>query len=246
MEVIGRRGEQDRVDRFFDALPDGPAALVLEGDPGIGKTSVWRGAVETGRRRSYRVLVCRASESEAAISFLGLGDLLERVSDEALCGLPEPQRLALELALLRSAGEGSPDRVSLARGALGLLRALAGKEPTVLAIDDVQWLDPPSTDVLRFVAHRLTDERVGFLVSVRNGEARSLELDRALPGDRFVRLRLEPLSFEELEEVVRPSLAGRLHATDLALLASDLRRQSFLCTPTRRGARAAGTAIAGG
>ena len=84
MEVIGRRGEQERVDRFLDALPDGPAALVLEGAPGIGKTTVWRGAVGAGRRRSYRVLVCRASESEAALSFLGLGDLLDRVSDEAL------------------------------------------------------------------------------------------------------------------------------------------------------------------
>jgi DNA-binding CsgD family transcriptional regulator len=206
VEVIGRRGEQQRVDRFLDALPDGPAALVLEGAPGIGKTTVWRGAVGAGRRRSYRVLVCRATESEAALSFLGLGDLLERVSDEALNDLPEPQRLALELALLRSAGEGSPDRVSLARGALGLLRALAGEGPTVLAIDDLQWLDPPSTDVLRFVAHRLTDERVGLLVSVRNGEARSLELDQALPEDRLVRLRLEPVSFEELEEIVRSHL----------------------------------------
>jgi DNA-binding NarL/FixJ family response regulator len=191
------------VDRFLELLPGGPAALVLEGDPGIGKTSVWRAAIDAARRRSYRVLVCRASASEGALSFLGLGDLLDSVSSEALEDLPEPQRVALELALLRSSGEGSPDRVSLARGTLGVLRASTSETPTVLAIDDVHWLDRPSADVLRFVAHRLTDECLGLLVSARDSGASSLELDQAFPGDRLDRLRLEPLTFEELEEVLR-------------------------------------------
>jgi DNA-binding CsgD family transcriptional regulator len=203
LEIIGRRWEQDRVEGFLDMLSGGPAALVLEGDPGIGKTTLWRGAVDAARRRAYRLLLCRASEPEGALSFVGLGDLLESLSAEALQLLPDPQRVALELALLRSAGEGSPDRVSLARGALGVLRATAAEAPTVLAIDDVQWLDPPTADVLRFAAHRLTDERLGLLVSARTGESNSLELDRAFPGGALVRLRVEPLSFEELEEVVR-------------------------------------------
>jgi DNA-binding CsgD family transcriptional regulator len=207
VEIIGRQWEQERVNGFLDMLPRGPAALVVEGASGVGKTTLWRKGVEAGRRRPYRVLICRASESESALSFVGLGDLLESVSNETLELLPEPQRLALQLALLRSAGEGSPDRVSLARGALSVLRASASEAPTLVAIDDLQWLDPPSTDVLRFVAHRLTDERIGFLVSVRNGGARSLELDQALPASRLVRLRLEPLSFEELEEVVRLQLS---------------------------------------
>jgi DNA-binding CsgD family transcriptional regulator len=203
VEVIGRRGEMAGVDRFLGLLPAGPIALVLEGEPGIGKTTVWRAAVEAAHGSSYRVLVCRASESERALSFLGLGDLLEGADAEVLERLPKPQRLALEVALLRSAGEGSPDRVGVARGALAVLRAWAAETPTVLAIDDVQWLDPPSADVLRFVAHRLADERLGFVVSVRNEGATSLELDRAFPGGRLTRLRLEPLSLEELEEVVR-------------------------------------------
>jgi hypothetical protein len=191
------------VDRFLDLLTEGPSALVLEGEPGIGKTTVWRTALEAARRRSYRVLACRASESESALSFLGLGDLLERVRDETFELLPEPHRVALVLALRRSADETSPDRVSVARGALNVLRASASETPTVVAIDDVQWLDTPSADVLRFVVHRLGDERLGLLVSVRNGDATSLELDRAFPGGALLRLRLEPLSLEELEEVVR-------------------------------------------
>jgi DNA-binding CsgD family transcriptional regulator len=202
VQVVGRHREQAEVDRFLDVLLEGPAALVLEGEAGIGKTTVWRAALDAARGRSCRVLICRASESESALSFIGLCDLLEGAGDDALELLPEPQRVALELALRRSAG-GSPDRVGVARGALNVFRASAAKAPTVLAIDDVQWLDPPSADALRFVAHRLSDERVGLLVSARNGGAGSLELDRAFPGVRLGRLWLEPLSFEELEEVVR-------------------------------------------
>jgi hypothetical protein len=88
VQLAGRRSEMAGVDRFLELLPDGPAALVLEGDPGIGKTTVWRAAVDAARSRSYRVLVCRASESEGALSFLGLGDLLDSVSSEALEDLP--------------------------------------------------------------------------------------------------------------------------------------------------------------
>jgi DNA-binding NarL/FixJ family response regulator len=203
VEVIGRQSEQERVDAFLDMLHDGPAALVIAGDPGIGKTTLWRAAVDAARSRSYRVLICRASKSERALSFLGLGDLLEGAGTDVLECLPEPQRLALEVALLRSAGEGSPDRLGVARAALAVLRTLAAETPTVVAIDDVQWLDPPSADVLRFVAHRLTDERLGFVLSVRQEGPTSLELDHAFPAGGLVRLRLESLSFEELEQVVR-------------------------------------------
>jgi DNA-binding CsgD family transcriptional regulator len=203
VQLVGRRSEMAGVDQFLGLLAEGPAALVLEGDPGIGKTTVWRAAVDGARGRSYRVLLCRASESEGALSFLGLGDLLDSVPDETLELLPEPQQIALESALLRSAGEGSPDRVAVARGTLAVLRLLAAESPAVVAIDDLQWLDRPSADVLRFVAHRLTDERLGLLVSARNAGASSLELDHAFPVAGLVRLRLEPLSFEELEEVVR-------------------------------------------
>ncbi len=202
MQLVGRQWEIAGVDRFLDLVPRGPAALVLEGEAGIGKTTVWRAALDAARSRSYRVLICRASESEGALSFLGLGDLLEGAGGDAFELLPEPQRVALEQALRRSAGD-SPDRVSVARGALSVLRALAAEAPTVVAIDDVRWLDAPSAVVLRFVVHRLTDERLGFLVSVRDGGATSLEFDHAFSGGAVVRLRLESLSFEELEEVVR-------------------------------------------
>jgi len=120
-----------------------------------------------------------------------------------LDALPEPQRLALRAALLRSMGEGSPDRIAMARGTLGVLRAAADEAPTVVAIDDAQWLDPPSADALRFAAHRLTNERLGFVLSVRDGGSSSLQLDHAFPRDAVIRLRLDSLSPEDLEHVVR-------------------------------------------
>jgi len=218
VELVGRQWEMAGADRFLDAVSAGPAALVLEGEPGIGKTTIWRAAVDAARKRSCRVLVCRASESESALSFLGLGDLLDSVSDAMLDALPEPQRRALELALLRSAGEGSPDRVAVARGTLAVLRAAASEMPTVLAIDDVQWLDAPSADVVRFVVHRLTEERLGLLASVREGESSTLELDRGFPGAGLSCVHLQALPYEELEDVVRAHLPVNFtHATWRAL-----------------------------
>ena len=207
MELIGRQWELAAADRFLDAISTGPAAMVLEGEPGIGKTAVWRAAVETARSRSYRTLVCRASESESALTFLGLGDLLDSVAKPVLEALPEPQRRALEVALLRSSDDGALDRVAVARGALAVIRAAAAEIPTVLAIDDVQWLDAPSADVCRFVAHRLTGERVGLLLSVRDDKANALELDQAFARGELVRLRLEALELDELEEVVRSCMS---------------------------------------
>ena len=82
MQLVGRHREQAEVNRFLDVLLEGPAALVLEGEAGIGKTTVWRAALDAARSRSCRVLVCRASESEGALSFLGLCDLLEGAGDD--------------------------------------------------------------------------------------------------------------------------------------------------------------------
>ena len=62
MEPVGRQWELAEAEAFLDAVPAGPAALVLEGEPGIGKTTIWRANVDAARNRSYRVLLCRASD----------------------------------------------------------------------------------------------------------------------------------------------------------------------------------------
>jgi hypothetical protein len=147
--VVGRERELSCLESFLDAVPEGPVGLLLEGEVGVGKTTLWKEAVAAGSVRSYRLLACRPVESEAQFAFAGLGDLLEEVPEEAMAGLPAPQRRALDVALLRAEAEGPaplPRAVSLS--VLGMLRALAQVSPVVVAVDDVQWLDRPSAVAL--------------------------------------------------------------------------------------------------
>jgi hypothetical protein len=85
-EIIGRDAELELVASFLDRLATGPPALVIEGEAGIGKTTVWRAGVAAAHRRGYRILICRPVEAEATLSFAALGDLLDGVLDEVLPG----------------------------------------------------------------------------------------------------------------------------------------------------------------
>ncbi len=203
--MIGRDEEIAAVEAFLDALMTGPAALYLKGEAGIGKSTVWRAGVASARSRSFRVMVCRPAEAEARLSFVALADLLQSIPQEVLASLPAPQRGALEIALRRADATDQLDRVALARGALAAMSSLASAGPTVVAIDDTQWLDAPSRDALRFVFRRLTGgERIGLLATVR-GDAASVPLDieAALPAERITRLVLRRFAPGELERVVR-------------------------------------------
>ena len=170
--VFGRTDERQAIERFLDARPTA-TVLVLEGEPGIGKTTLWEAAVEAARERDARVLTARASGAEAHLAFAGLTDLFEGVEDEALSGLATPQRHALEGALLRAAprGEGYEAR-AVGLGLLNALRALAADGPLVVAMDDVQWLDAASSEVLTFAARRLHRSPVRLVLARRPGAGR--------------------------------------------------------------------------
>jgi predicted ATPase len=140
-EVVGRDEELAGVAAFLDG--DFPAALVFAGEAGIGKTTVWRAGLDRARERGVRVLVCRPAESEALLSFAGLADLLEPALGEVLGALPSVQRRALEAALLLSEAERPPpDQRTISTACLGVFRRLAEEGRVVVAVDDVQWLDP--------------------------------------------------------------------------------------------------------
>src|SRR5258708_15878581 len=99
--VFGRDAELGAVDAVLTAARRGLAALVLEGDPGIGKTTVWQQGIARAAAAGYRVLSCRAAPAEARLSFTALGDLLAPVEPAAFDALPDPQRRAVDAALLR-------------------------------------------------------------------------------------------------------------------------------------------------
>ena len=169
-EVIGRDAELARTAAFLDALPSGPSGLVIEGEAGAGKTTLWLAAVEEARERGYRVLETRPAEAEAGLPFAGLGDLVEGTLDEVLDELPEPQADALRVALLLAPPRGvPPDERTVAVALLGAVRVLAYAGPVLIAVDDVQWLDPPSATVATFAWRRLRGEPVGLLLAHRLG-----------------------------------------------------------------------------
>ena len=171
-EILGREAEVQAVGRFLDG--PAPAALILEGPAGIGKTTVWQVGLEHAHTQSRRVLVTRPSEVETAPATAGLIDLLGDVFDEHGGSLPAPQRAALGVALLREDGahaDAQPGTVSA--GALGLLRRASEESPVLLAVDDLQWLDPATAGTLAFALRRLGETPVLLLATTRTEEARA-------------------------------------------------------------------------
>ena len=203
--ILGRDPELRDVAAFLDAVEAGPAALVLEGSAGIGKTTLWSAGVRAGQDRGFRVVTTRAAESEARLSYAALSDLLGDAPDSAYAGMTGPLRRALDGALLRAdAPGGAPDQRAVSLATAHALRNLAAGSPLVLAVDDVQWLDRPSARVLSFALRRLATERIGALVSLRlapDSAGDLLDLDRAVPN--AVHRAVGPLQPEPLGRILR-------------------------------------------
>jgi DNA-binding CsgD family transcriptional regulator len=197
-------------DGFLESLPAGGRALLLEGDAGIGKTALWHEGNRLARERGFRVLTSRSAHSETQIAFATIGDLFALVVEEALPELAPVQRRALETALLLRYPHGPPPEVRLLGLALSsVVRALSQDAPLLVGLDDVQWVDASSAEVLRFVLRRLEGEPVGVLATVRERPVEvPLELDRAFAG--FQRLAVEPLSVGAIHRLLWGRLALNL------------------------------------
>ncbi|HEY7017747.1 MAG TPA: AAA family ATPase [Gaiellaceae bacterium] len=210
IEIIGRREELLGLDGFLGAVPAGGQALLLEGDAGIGKTALWREGNRLARERGFRVLTSRSTDSETRIAFATLGDLFSPVVEETLPQLTPIQRRALETALLLREPDGPPPEVRLLGLALlAVVRALAQGRPLLLGLDDVQWVDASSAEVLRFAIRRLEGQPVGVLATVRGRPVEvPLELDKAFGG--YQRLAVESLSLGAIHRLLWGRLALNL------------------------------------
>jgi len=221
--IFGRTDELGVVSRFFDRERTGAGGLLIEGEAGIGKTTVWREAVRIAEGQGM-VLTSRASEAEARLSFTVLGDLLVPVLDDDVLGqLPVGQRRGLEVALLLAETPAtSPDARAVSLAVLAVLRVLASSGPVTIAVDDVQWVDSPSARTLAFALRRLDLEPVTVVAARRLGSGSGEPLD--LVGEvrvvgLLVLLRV-PGGHEGLQEsrgVVRGENAGVPHAGHLAV-----------------------------
>jgi DNA-binding CsgD family transcriptional regulator len=202
--LIGRDDELDRLESFVMETHNGPAKLVFEGEAGIGKTALWLAGVERARELGCRVLEARPAAAERELSYAGLGDLLAGMHDE-IGGLPAPQRRALRIALVLEQAEGEPaDRRAVAAAVLELLRRVSAEVPLIVALDDIQWLDAPSADALRFALRRLEREPVRVLVTSRVQTGLTI-----LEFEDAERVPVGPLSLNALGQLVRTRLGAR-------------------------------------
>jgi DNA-binding CsgD family transcriptional regulator len=209
-EVIGRDEELSALAAFLAGSADRPAAMVLEGEAGIGKSTLWLAGVDAARELGFRVHVSRPAEAERGLAYAGLCDLFEGVLEEVLPVLPAPRRRALEVALLLEGGDTADPR-TLGVAVRSGLEVLAAKAPVVLAVDDVQWLDPSSASALVFALRRLDEQSILLLLARRLGEsAETPALERAIPADRVERLHVGPLSLGAIHQLLQAHLALKL------------------------------------
>lgn len=220
-ELVGREDELGRLGSFVENVADGPRGIVIRGDAGIGKTTLWRNAVEAATVEGLTILSTRCVEAELPLALAGLADLVEDRFADVAGELAEPQRSALAVAVgLEAPRSTPPNAIVLPRAFVACLRALASDAPVLVAVDDIQWLDPPSLRIVSFAARRLGDAPVGILVTQRGGGDDPLDLVDAVGGERFEEIRLGGLSLGAPAHLVRSRLDVRIPRPALARIHS--------------------------
>jgi DNA-binding CsgD family transcriptional regulator len=218
--LLGRADERQMLDRVLESVRGGQSAvLVIRGEAGVGKTALLQHCAR--QASGFRVARIAGVESEMELPFAGLHQLCAPMLGR-LGALPEPQQAALRVALGLSTG-AAPDRFLVALAALTLLAEVAVERPLLCLVDDAQWLDAASGQVLGFVARRLLAESVAIVFAVRD-PADEPELtglpELALGGlaDKDARALLATVIPGRLDERVRDRLVAETRGNPLALL----------------------------
>src|SRR3954470_5875740 len=197
---VGRTTEREVLDGLLARIREGESeALVIRGEAGIGKTALLRYAAR--QASGFQVVQLTGVEAEMELPFAGIHQLYTPLPAR-LDALPPPQRNALSVALGLVAGE-VPDRFLVGLAVLSLLSAVAEDRPLLCLVEDAQWLDAASGQILGLVARRVRAESVAIVVAVREPAAEH-EFD-GLPE-----LRLEGLPGEDARVLLTSAVAGRL------------------------------------
>ena len=228
--LVGRAAETELLTSLLDSVSGGGGALVLRGEPGIGKSRLLAAAASAARTRGLAVLGTTGVQSEARLSFSGLHQLLRPVRAHA-AGLPPLLRDALDTAFGLLDGP-APERFRIALAALEVLSDVAGEAPVLVVVEDAQWLDRASADALAFVARRLEHDPIVLLAAVRDGYGSALT-DAGLPELRIG--ALEPgaaaalldasgqrLTSQAREQVLREAAGNPLALLELPVTSTRL------------------------
>ncbi|MCU1428611.1 MAG: ATP-dependent transcriptional regulator, MalT-like, LuxR family [Actinomycetia bacterium] len=209
---------RETVERLLDNTRAGHGqTIVVRGAAGIGKSTLLECALRSAP--DFRVARIDGVESEQELGFAGLHRLCPRMLDR-LDLLPAPQRDALGTVFGVNAG-GPPDQFFVGLAVLGLLSEVAADQPLICVVDDAQWLDEPSAQVLAFVARRLRAERVAILLAVREPSEQFAGLPELnLPGlsDTESRALLASIVPGPLDPRVRDRIIAESQGNPRALL----------------------------
>ncbi|MBX8689862.1 AAA family ATPase [Mycobacterium sp. 20091114027_K0903767] len=193
--MFGRSAELASITDTLTAISTGGAALVVDGEAGIGKSTLLSAAADWAVANGYSRLGCSGLPSQSEVGFAGIHELVHPVLAHT-AALPPRQRTALLTAFGLAEGP-TPDRLLVSLAVLGLLEEAASRRRIILIVDDAQWLDQSSLDVLAFVARRLSNAPLMMLCAERTG------LDGAAPHlDGLARLTLGPLAPEYARQLL--------------------------------------------
>jgi DNA-binding CsgD family transcriptional regulator len=215
---IVRTDDWGRICEFVISARQHPAAMLIEGEAGSGKSTLWQAGVKAAEHAGHQILRSEPSSGESDLSFAGLSDLLVGVLPEVSDTIPAPQLEALEIALLlRPAADHSPTLHAVGLAVLAAIQACVTQRPVLIAIDDGHWMDQGSVGALTYALRRLRTGRVSLLVTARGDDTadpfaaetpphihRTRELVGALPAaDAVV---LGPLNETQIQRLLPPDL----------------------------------------
>ena len=218
----------EAVDYAISAERSGAAAVLFEGEPGIGKSALWTECIRRAEAAGHFVLSCRASQSAARLAFSVLSDLLASVPEADLGALPGPQSAALRAALLTSAVKSPTDPRTIGTALVSLVNRIAGTRRVVFGIDDLQWIDRSSARALEFAFRRLAASQIVLIGSTRPSahvSPAALGIDAWI--DRQDR-QLRPMNAVMIRAIVDPFLQEPMSRSFAARLCSTAKGNPFV------------------
>jgi len=226
---LGRTSEREELDRLLQSVREGQSAvLVLRGEAGIGKTALLRYAAR--QASGFRVAQIAGVEAEMELPFASIHQLCGPML-ALLDALPQPQRHALSVAFGLESGD-VPERFLVALAVLSLLSAVAEERPLLLLVDDAQFVDAASVQVLAFVARRLVAESVALLLAVR-------EPIEAGPFQGLPQMPVRGLRQHDARALLAVAVPGRLDARVRDRIVAETRGNPLALLELPRGMSAA-------